>query len=413
MNIWSRYTNRACPDDGLLRLAVDTGVERFPEVAGHLTSCERCQLRFEALGRDAAFADQKLGMLDHDDVSPNTRLAFQAMQRRITIDGVVKPPQGESFMSSMMNTRAARGAVAMVALVLLTAVFALTPMRSVASNLFNRFEVQEFQAVTIRPEQFQEFGAELLMRGFGADLERIGEAFQNLAEVETSFDMESADADMQEFETYGDAAAAFGEFRVPETVPAGFDQNPRYLMSEAAWIRVTVNTESLNTILDELSFNFNSIPDASVMPELTATIDIPSALVAHYEGSDDQHLAVIQLESPVLTTPEGLDMNAVRSDLLSLPGLPDEFVDQIKAIDNWESTLIVPVPEGAETRNVTIDGQPALLIEAGELDASSFGDDLQMEGEVSVVMWNDGGVLYIVAGSVSGDQLLEIANSLQ
>lgn len=413
MKLWNRYTNRACPDDGLLRLAVDTGVERFPEVASHLTTCERCQHRFKALGRDAAFADQKLGMLDHDDVSPNTRLAYQAMQRRITIDGVMKPPQGETFMSSMMNTRAARGAVAMAALVLLTAVFALTPMRSVASNLFNRFEVQEFQAITIRPDQFQEFGAEMLVRGFGADLERVADAAQNLAELETSFDMESADAVVQEFETYEAASAAFGEFRVPGTVPAGFEQDPSYTMTEASWIRATVNTESLNTILDELGFNFDSIPDASEMPELTATLDIPSALVTHYQGSDGQELAVIQLESPVLTTPEGLDMNAVRSDLLSLPGLPGEFVDQVKAIDNWESTLIVPVPEGAETRNVTIDGQPALLIEAGEFDTSNWGHEFQMDGEASVVMWNDDGVLYIVVGSMSGDQLLDVANSLQ
>lgn len=412
MNIRNRFSNRPCPDNGLLRLAVDSGVERFPEVASHVKACERCQQRLETLGRDAAFADQKLGMLDHNGVSPDSRLAFQSMKRRITVDGVVKPPMGETFMSSVMNTRVARGAVAMTALVLLTVVFTLTPMRSLAENIFNRFEVEEFHAVTIRPEQFQEFGAQMLMRGLGADLEVVATAAENLVEVETSIDPESDDMGMQEFDSFDAASAAFGEFQVPDNLPAAFDQDPRYLMSEANWVRLTVNTESLNTILDELDFNFNSIPDATDMPEMTATIDIPSTLVSYYEGSDDQHLAVIQMESPVLTTPEGLDMNAVRNDLLSLPGLPEEFVDQLKAIDNWESTLIVPVPEGAETRNVTIDGQPALLIEAGELDTSNWGHDIQMDGEFSAVMWNNGDMLHIVVGSLGGDQLLEIANSL-
>jgi hypothetical protein len=413
MKVRHLSTNRSCPEDGLLRLAVDTGVGRFPEIASHLTSCERCRERLEVLGRDATFADQKLGLLEPNDVSPNARLAYQKMHRRISVDGVANPPRGESLMSSLWNTRVARGAVAMAALVILTATFALTPMRSLADNLFNRFEVEQFQAITIKPEEFQEFGTELVLRAFSSDLEVIAGAVENLAEVETSFDMDSGFAGAREYDSAEAAAAAFGEFRSPADLPAQFDKAPRYLVSEDNWIRVTVNTASLHAILDELGYRFNSIPAADVVPELTGTIDIPTALGTYYEGENDQHLMIIQMASPVLTTPEGLDMDAARNDFLSLPGLPKEFVSQLKAVENWESTLIVPVPEGAETSDVTVDGQPGLLIEADEFDASNWGQDAHLEGEISIVMWNDNGTLYIVAGSVDGNALMDIANSLE
>jgi hypothetical protein len=118
------------------------------------------------------------------------------------------------------------------------------------------------------------------------------------------------------------------------------------------------------------------------------------------------------MESPTLTTPDSLDMNALREDILMLPGLPTDLVAQLRSIENWESTLVIPVPEGAVTSDVSIDGEPGLLLEAGEFDGSDWGIEFELEGDASVVMWHDDGNLYVVAGSVSGSDLLDVANSL-
>jgi hypothetical protein len=53
-----------------------------------------------------------------------------------------------------------------------------------------------------------------------------------------------------------------------------------------------------------------------------------------------------------------------------------------------------------------------LLLEAGEFDGSDWGIEFELEGDASVVMWHDDGNLYVVAGSVSGSDLLDVANSL-
>ena len=81
-----------------------------------------------------------------------------------------------------------------------------------------------------------------------------------------------------------------------------------------------------------------------------------------------------------------------------LPGLPPDFVAQLRAIEDWESTLIIPVPEGATSKDVTVQGEPGLLIETDEAE--------------SAVIWAENGILFIVGGSISGDDALKIAGSL-
>lgn len=68
----------------------------------------------------------------------------------------------------------------------------------------------------------------------------------------------------------------------------------------------------------------------------------------------------------------------VRDGLLSLPGLPQDTIAALRAIEDWETTLPLPVPVGgiswAET---TVAGRPAL----------AFGDE---SGLGSVLLWHDG-----------------------
>lgn len=410
-----RWRNQSCPDDGSLRNAVANGVDRDPEITEHLRACERCRWRFELISRDASMADQKLEVLGHDEVNPDVRLAYQKLRGRVSNGGTREsaPHGSEKLMDRIWNQRALRGAAALTALVVLMAAFALTPMRSLADSLFNRFEVEEFRAVTIRPDDFGAFQVELLMRGLGSDMERVFAAMENLAEIETSFDTDDPRHGAQEFSSAADAAAVYGVFREPGNVPSGFEQSPRYLVSEPGWVRLNANTESVNIILEELRFDFASVPNAADLPIMTFEVNIPQAVVTWYEAGEEHHLAIVQMQSPTITTPEGVDMNALRNDVLSLPGLPVDFVNQMRAIDDWQRTLIVPVPEGARTSDVMVDGQPALLIEAGEVDGSSWGVDIALEGDLSIVMWEDDGVLYLVAGTLNRNDVLDVARSLR
>jgi hypothetical protein len=92
-------------------------------------------------------------------------------------------------------------------------------------------------------------------------------------------------------------------------------------------------------------------------------------------------------------------MDALREDLLALPGLPPDFVAQLRSIEDWQTTLVIPVPEGHSSDDVTINGQPGLLITS---------DD----GEGAVALWESDGILFIVGGTESGDTISDVANSL-
>ncbi|CAN5510219.1 hypothetical protein BH24CHL1_BH24CHL1_19680 [soil metagenome] len=409
-----RWFNRNCLSDGELRSLIDNGVNGPPGFDLHLRSCSQCRERMEYVAGNQEFVASRLELLASDDHRPVDLSRAQSRIRSRIGQSVPMSSsiQGESFVSTMWKFRAARGAVAMLALLLLTTAFVATPMRSLADDLFNRFRIEKFEAITVNMEQFTEFGLGIALQAMTADQERLMTAFDGLAEFETTFDKEDPHSNATELGSPGDAQAVFGDFRAPDSLPAGFSETPRILVTEAGSATLTVDTNAANTIINELGLPIYSLPEASKALEMVFEIDVPQALIMHYKAASDGHIAVVQMESPTLTTPDSLDMNALREDILMLPGLPTDLVAQLRSIENWESTLVIPVPEGAVTSDVSIDGEPGLRLEAGEVDGSDWGIEFELEGDASVVMWHDDGNLYVVAGSVSGSDILDVANSL-
>lgn len=57
-------------------------------------------------------------------------------------------------------------------------------------------------------------------------------------------------------------------------------------------------------------------------------------------------------------------------------------------------------PQGSEQRDVTVGGAPATLITGGD-------------GQGSLLRWEQGGLRYVVAGTLSGDEALKVAESLK
>jgi hypothetical protein len=299
----------------------------------------------------------------------------------------------------MWNRRGMRFASGIAAVFALVMVFTISPMGSFAGDILDRFRVQKFAAITVEMDDFEDFQANMLLRLVMADPEALEGSAMNLADYTTTFNEEDPLANAQEFDSAADAEAAYGPFQSADDVPDGY-ADPRYYVSEAGSVTVTVDTAEAQAIIDELNLPIFALPDATAQPEMTFTMDIPQALIQHYEGAtEEEHVVVAQLASPTLITPEGLDMDALREELLSLPGLPPDFVAQLRAIEDWQSTLVIPVPEGHSSDDVTIDGEPGLLITS---------DD----GKGSVALWEHDGILFIVGGTESGDTISSIANSL-
>lgn len=152
---------------------------------------------------------------------------------------------------------------------------------------------------------------------------------------------------------------------------------------------------------------------ASYIQSQGASVEIPPGLdgtIIQFDRSDAVIVTVlgettsstelvIGASGPVGATSSGLAMDEVRSFLLELPGLPISLTLQLAAINDWESTLPVPVPvDEGSAQKVDIDG----------VEVIHFG----LEGFGTGYFWVSGEQIIGVAGPPGEDGLEEIAAEL-
>ena len=111
-------------------------------------------------------------------------------------------------------------------------------------------------------------------------------------------------------------------------------------------------------------------------------------------------LVVGQAKAPVISS-DGVTVAELQSYLLKQPGISPQLAAAIRAIVDPASTLPVPVPaELAISHPVTVQGVQGLFI----------GDNT---GIASAVVWQKGGMIYEVIGSLTEAQALSVANSMR
>ena len=97
----------------------------------------------------------------------------------------------------------------------------------------------------------------------------------------------------------------------------------------------------------------------------------------------------------------GVPFDTARDYLLSLPGMPAEVARQLRGYSADGTTLPLPVPAGEATSTETeVDGAPATLLSS-------------RDGAFTAVVWVEEGVVTVVAGSLSADEVLSVARGLR
>jgi hypothetical protein len=111
-------------------------------------------------------------------------------------------------------------------------------------------------------------------------------------------------------------------------------------------------------------------------------------------------LVVGRAVAPTAFSSSGVRFEVVRDYLLSLPGLPPQVAEQLKAFAADGSTLPLPVPADRFTsRSVEVDGAPATLLET-------------RDRTLAAVVWVEDGLVTLVAGSLDDDEVLAVAREL-
>jgi anti-sigma factor RsiW len=420
-----------CPEIGRWRAYLDgeAAAEEMARLTAHLDGCAHCRTTVAELRATAEFVGSRLLTAMPADA---TQRAWARMQPRLR-----EPIQTRSLLERMTQmvlhslSRPARlalsGAVATLAVLL---VLALTPAGSQALQALSIFRVQKFKAVTIEVDRdrlsgrAEEAREEAREKAHSTDpVEARRELEQRLAEVGISLKTSLNEQTVREVADLAAARAAAPagvSVRTVADLPAVYANTaPKVQVADPSTTSMTVDLTAFRKALAEAkkdapeeaqSIDPNNLPgiDPNVK-SITATVQTAFSVVQSY-GEGEQALIFLQGGSPELRLSEGIDILAIRDALLAMPNISQQTRSQILSIkdDEWDRTLIIPVPEGTIVKDVSVGGafgtpvggEPGLLL-------------LSPEGKSGAVLWQRDGILYAVAGGYGEDVLLRAANSVR
>lgn len=339
-----------CPSDARLRTHVDVDDS---DVAAHLAECGSCAQSVAAARDDAQFAAQAIAGLD-------------GPVEQIDVDGALASalPPPAALSDRRGRLRAPASVAAGLVAVLVAALVVLTPTgRQAAADFLASFRSERLQVVTFDPDQPM------------AELEGLGE----IVEVDAD--------EPRQVEVDGPREAA---------AVAGFEPARATSLPDDA--RLEHTTASTPTTV-RLTFRAEQAPELpSALDGAQLVASVPGAVVSQYVVGQD--VLVVAEAGQLEVDARGADLGQIREYLLSRPEVPQDLARQLLAIDDWTTTLPIPVPvDEIAWRDTTVAGQPAFVLE----DPMGSG-----------LLWQRDGRIHAVGGSgIDADALREIADGLQ
>lgn len=178
-------------------------------------------------------------------------------------------------------------------------------------------------------------------------------------------------------------------------LPRGVDGEPTYRVAGPVSATFTFSAEQARRA------NGGKTP---IPPELDGSrvrFDAGPAVVAVW--AEDHGVPSLLIGRAVVPTAaaEGASFDAIREYLLSAPGVPAELAQQLRELSPDGTSLPLPVPSD---RIVTSDAR------VGAATATVLAT---RDGAFAAVMWLDGGVVTVVAGPLSTDEVVDVANALR
>lgn len=297
--------------------------------------------------------------------------------------------------------------------VILAGALVLTIAPAVISADEDEKSIEQFEPITISEDTF--FDLEAVAEELDPfTMLMIFMQLEDLGEFDTNFDEDSF-YDVGSLNEVSDHLG--GDFAHPEYLPAGFtDDNADFGVGEAGYLSVTIDVAVARSISQLLDLPADWLPSPSEQETVTLRLDVPESGFAGWSSGLDV-LMVGQIDLPDMDVPENVDLELLRDAIIDDPRMPNELADQLGAIDNWDETVPVPVPEGAEYEDLTIDGNAGFMLSMDGSDHSmpsihgDVGAMFPMDHEGGIVVWEADGTLHIVAGNLDTDELRDVAES--
>jgi hypothetical protein len=403
-----------CPDLGALRASLDDVPAGTPTAPpDHLRACPSCADTLAELQRNAELAAPAIALTAPADPPSEAaveaalarleqRRARLAAARAATAAATAAPdpdpapapapvvPLARRRRLAGLGARTRAVAAALVAAVVLTGLVATPGGRAAAAGFLGQFRSQRLQAVPLDASQATKVGQVLdglVSSGvFTGDPKQVAD----LGEPQVAADLAQAGR-----------VAGFAVTAVdPSALPAGVQHTPRrILVSRAREARITFDRDRALAWMAAHGRPGARLPERYDGTQLV--VHVPAVVVQQFAGRDGgPALLVAEAGTLGLDTEGGASLSELREVLLGLPGLPAELVARLRAIDDWRTTLPLPVPaDQVRSRPVTVGGAEGL----------SFADQT---GRLHALVWQRDGHIWGVGGVIGADEARGVADSL-
>lgn len=379
-----------CYDAGTLQAFLDGEVTSSEKdaIEKHLSDCPSCRQALEELRGNQSFANGRLAgyMLSLSRAEVDTDEAW----RRFSGNRPVKDHRQvdrKGVLTMFARYRAVATAAAMV--LVLSAAFSFSSVRAVAGELLTIFRVEKVKTVNISPGDISRIERAVREGAGQIDIENFGRL--EFKGKEPSGAVSLAEA----------RGAVDFSLKLPASLPEGY-RLQGYHKNGGGTLDLTLDTVKTNQILKSLGSE-KLLPDQ--LNGRTFTVVVPTAINARYAGPNDSNVMIYQSRSPELVAPV-TDVAAIRDALLALPFLPESLRSQLAAVNDWQHTFLVP-NVGGTSREVEVAGSQGVFVTPPD-DTRANGRSLP-----NSLIWQRGGVVYCVSGSLTLEQALEIAASMR
>jgi len=360
------------PSEGTLRRLLDEPAGVTDSDRQHVAGCTQCLTALAAVRQDAALVGAALttdAVGDVDVSAAWTRLATAAAGTPPTESVRTAQPRAKRFAGLLRRPAVAALAVGVV----------LTGAGTAAANDWLQiFRTEQVAPVSISTKDL-------------VALPDLG-AYGTLTV--------SQEPEVHEVATAAAAAAQSG-LDVPEVadLPRGVTGSPVYQVGRKATATFTFSAaraaeaarrggEALPPVppgLDGARVQLNAGPGVATV--WTSSLGSPALVVG-------------RAVAPTASS-SGVPFEVVRNYLLSLPGLPDQVAEQLRAFTADGSTLPLPIPADRVTSRATqVGGRPATVLAT-------------RDKSLAAVVWVDRGVVTVVAGALDDDEVLSVARGLR
>jgi hypothetical protein len=388
--------------DGELRAYLDHQIDcdDLPRIEAHLDSCSRCQEKQAEIIRSGAQVREHLSALDPAKGSH----PLTVNQARVRLEARVQKKESNNMLDKIFSKPMRPVWITLVVVAILAISLTFAPVRAIANNFLGLFRVEQFAVVEINPADFsQQFGSSTQLEAMLSEDVQVEERGEPISVEDKQHASQYVDFDVR--------------------LPAGMNKPLESLtVQPGGRATFTVDASRVQAFLNEIERSDIQVPAG--VDGATVALEIPEGIQAEYGVCDfdpektardydpdsptvprlPDCTTLIQIPSPTITAPPGLNLTLIGEAYLQLLGMSRSDAEKFAQQVDWTTTLVIPLPLYAtQYEEVPVDGVTGILIQQ-ELD------DQQNQ---YMLLWTRDGIVYALTGPGTGTTAANITRTLQ